>query len=44
MPRITKNLLRISKFTHDNNVIVEFLSDCRLVKDKDQGGVVAKDS
>ena len=31
---ITKNLLSISQFTNDNNVIVEFYADCCYVKDK----------
>lgn len=34
VPKITKNLLSISKFTRDNDVVVEFLSDCCFVKDK----------
>ena len=34
VPSITKNLVSISKFTLDNHVIVEFDSDCCLVKDK----------
>ena len=31
---ITKNLLSISKFTKDNNIVAEFYDDCCLVKDK----------
>lgn len=31
---ITKNLLSISKFTKDNDVVVMFVSDCCFVKDK----------
>ena len=31
---ITKNLLSISKFTKDNDIVVEFYDDCCLVKDK----------
>ena len=34
VPNITKNLLIISQFTHDNNVVIEFYSTCCLVKDK----------
>lgn len=34
VPHITKNLLSISKFTRDNNVIVEFFADHCVVKDK----------
>ena len=34
VPNITKNLLSISQFTHDNNVVIEFDSNCGLVKDK----------
>ncbi|XP_031273202.1 topoisomerase I damage affected protein 7-like [Pistacia vera] len=34
VPKITKNLLSISRFTKDNQVIVEFGSDCCVVKDK----------
>lgn len=33
--KFPKNLLSSSKFTHDNNVTVEFLSNCCFVKDKD---------
>lgn len=34
VPDITKNLLSISKLTHDNNIIIEFDVDCCFVKDK----------
>ncbi|KAJ0095566.1 hypothetical protein Patl1_15302 [Pistacia atlantica] len=34
VPNITKNLLSISKFTKDNNVVVEFHSYCCVFKDK----------
>ena len=34
VPDITKNLISISQFTKDNNVVIEFFSDCCLVKDK----------
>lgn len=31
---ITKTLVNVSKLTHDNNIIVEFIADCFSVKDK----------
>ena len=34
VPKITKNLLSISQFTKDNDVVIEFFSDCCLIKDK----------
>lgn len=34
VPKITKNLLSISKLTHDNNVIMEFHHFSMFVKDK----------
>ena len=34
VPSITKNLISISKFTIENNVIVEFDSTCCYIKDK----------
>lgn len=34
VPHITKSLLSISKFTQDNDVFLEFHSDCCFVKDK----------
>ncbi|PON73930.1 hypothetical protein PanWU01x14_054800, partial [Parasponia andersonii] len=34
VPCISKNLLSISQFTKDNNVLIEFYSDCCLIKDK----------
>jgi histone deacetylase 1/2 len=37
VPNITKNLLSISKLTHDNNITVEFDADCCSVKDKMTG-------
>ena len=40
VPKITKNLLSISKFTKDNNVIVEFDSNCCVVKDKYTGAIL----
>ncbi|XP_031283016.1 uncharacterized protein LOC116141679 [Pistacia vera] len=40
VPKITKNLLSISKFTKDNNVIVEFDANCCIVKDKSTGAML----
>jgi len=34
VPKIIKNLLSISKFTADNNILVEFDENCCFVKDK----------
>lgn len=34
VPEITKNLVSVSKLTLDNNIIVEFNTDCCSVKDK----------
>lgn len=34
VPQIIKNLLSISQFTKDNNVVIEFNSDSCFVKDK----------
>ncbi|KAL5766747.1 hypothetical protein ACOSP7_017364 [Xanthoceras sorbifolium] len=34
VPRITKNLLSISRFIKDNNITVEFTGHCCFVKDK----------
>ncbi|XP_031260691.1 uncharacterized protein LOC116118873 [Pistacia vera] len=34
VPKITKNLLSISKFTRDNNVVVEFDANSCVIKDK----------
>ena len=34
IPKITKNLISISQFTKDNDVVIEFFSDCCLIKDK----------
>ena len=34
MPKITKNLISISQFTKENNVIAEFFSYGCLIKDK----------
>lgn len=42
VPKITKDLLSISKFTKDNNVIVEFMSDCYFVKNKDTRTVLLR--
>lgn len=40
IPNISKNLLSVSKFTHDNDVIFEFHPDFFLVKDRRTGKVV----
>lgn len=42
VPRITKNHISVSRFTRDNNVIVEFFSNCLLVKDKTTRKVLLK--
>ncbi|KAK1577018.1 hypothetical protein Q3G72_018477 [Acer saccharum] len=42
VPHIAKNLLSISKFTQDNNAIVEFCGDCCLIKDKDSKRILLK--
>ena len=42
VPSITKNLLSISQFTHDNNVIIEFYSNCCLVKDKNSKAILIR--
>ena len=34
VPEITKNLVSVFKLTPDNNIIVEFNTDCCYVKDK----------
>ena len=34
VPEIAKNLISISQFTKDNDVVIEFCSDCCLIKDK----------
>lgn len=34
VPNITKNLISISQFTKDNDVVIEFFFDCCLIKDK----------
>ena len=42
VPFIIKNLISVSKFTKDNDVIAEFYSDCCLVKDKNMRKVLLK--
>ena len=34
VPKITKNLISVSQFTKDNNVIAKFFFDGCLIKDK----------
>ena len=40
MPLIHKNLISVHKFTHDNNVVVEFHPFFYLVKDPTTGAVL----
>jgi hypothetical protein len=40
MPLIHKNLISVHKFTHDNNVVVEFHPFFYLVKDSTTGAVL----
>ena len=42
VPSITKNLLSISQFTHDNDVVIELYSNCCLVKDKNSKAILLK--
>ena len=42
VPQITKNLISVSKFTRDNDVIIEFFSDGYLIKDKTTRQVLLK--
>ena len=42
VPQITKNLLSIARITSDNNAIVEFISHCVFVKDKDSKRVLLR--
>ncbi|KAL5849149.1 hypothetical protein ACOSQ4_007162 [Xanthoceras sorbifolium] len=42
VPRITKNLLSVFKLTKDNNLVVEFYSDCCVFKDKNLGTILLK--
>lgn len=42
MPHLTKNLLSISQFTSDNNIVLEFDSSCCLVKDKTTRSVLLR--
>jgi hypothetical protein len=37
VPKITKNLLSVQKFTYDNNVYMEFHPSCFFVKDRMTG-------
>jgi len=42
VPKITKNLLSISKLTVDNNILIEFDENCCFVKDKLIGKTLLK--
>lgn len=42
VPQITKNLISVSKFTRDSNVVFEFFSDYLLIKDKTTRQVLLK--
>ena len=42
VPQIAKNLLSVSKLTHDNDLVVEFFSDQCLIKHKQLGIVVLR--
>ena len=44
VPNASKNLLSISKFTRDNNIVLEFDSVCCLIKDKRTKQVLLKGS
>lgn len=39
-PRVTKNLLSMSKLTSDNNVLIEFYFVGCYIKDKDTGNLL----
>ena len=41
---ITKNLISISQFTKDNDVVIEFFSDFCLVKDKVTGNILLEEA
>jgi hypothetical protein len=40
VPKITKNLISIQKFTADNNVFIEFHPSCFFVKDHMSGKIL----
>ena len=42
VPKITKNLISVSQFTKDNNVIVEFFSDGCMIKEKETKQVLLR--
>lgn len=42
VPKITKNLKSVSKLTQDNDIYLEFCSDCYFVKDIHTGKVMLK--
>lgn len=42
VPSVTKNLVSVSRLTHNNNVFLEFHKSCCFVKDKETGAVLLK--
>jgi len=42
VPSITKNLLSVSQFTRDHNVVAKFNADSCLIKDKSSGHVLLR--
>lgn len=40
MPKISKNLFNVSKFTKDNNVVAELYLDYCLIKDRNMKKVI----
>jgi hypothetical protein len=44
VPKITKNLLSVQKFTSDNNAFMEFHPSCFFVKDQTSGRILHKGS
>ena len=42
VPKITKNLISISKLLLDNNIIIEFCSNMCFIKDKKEGTLLAQ--
>lgn len=40
--QITKNLINVSKFTRDNNIVAKFFSDYLLIKDKSSKQVLLR--
>ena len=42
VPKITKNLISVSKLLANNNITIEFISDACFVKDKVKGTLLAQ--